>query len=272
MPASLFVTEGDTFTPTELSRGPWAPQLAARRTGRRAARPSAQPCPDRGPDVPGPSDDRATPTGRDRADDRGDLGRAPGPKGAGARGRAAPRARRTPQRRDPCRPSDAATDPRRTDRAPDRPAGHRRPHQPDSPARPAPHTRDRRWTTPSSFHSKAVEHRSASGSFTEPGPARRLDPGRRSISCPTPRCRRSSGSSRPPTSATASARCCPSRTTCTSTLTSRCSSSDYPSGEWVGLDAVTHLGPRGTALAESVLFDRAGRIGRAVQTLIIDRA
>jgi hypothetical protein len=43
-----------------------------------------------------------------------------------------------------------------------------------------------------------------------------------------------------------------------------------PEGEWVGLDAVTHLGPDGIAVAESVLHDRGGRIGRAVQTLLID--
>jgi len=44
-----------------------------------------------------------------------------------------------------------------------------------------------------------------------------------------------------------------------------------PTDEWIGLDAVTHLGERGTAIAESLLFDRRGSIGRSVQTLIVDR-
>lgn len=42
-----------------------------------------------------------------------------------------------------------------------------------------------------------------------------------------------------------------------------------PSGEWVGLDAVTLPQPSGLGVAESVLFDRGGRCGRAVQTLLI---
>jgi len=45
-----------------------------------------------------------------------------------------------------------------------------------------------------------------------------------------------------------------------------------PTGEWVGLDATTWYGPHGTALAESLLFDTDGRIGRSVQTLFVDRA
>jgi hypothetical protein len=44
-----------------------------------------------------------------------------------------------------------------------------------------------------------------------------------------------------------------------------------PVDDWVGLDAVTRLGHRGTAVAESVVFDRDGWLGRAVQTLIVDR-
>lgn len=42
-----------------------------------------------------------------------------------------------------------------------------------------------------------------------------------------------------------------------------------PVGEWVCLDAVTRLGPSGTGLAESLLFDEQGPIGRAVQTLLV---
>lgn len=42
-----------------------------------------------------------------------------------------------------------------------------------------------------------------------------------------------------------------------------------PEGEWVCVDAVTLPQSNGVATAESVLSDRRGRIGRAVQTLLI---
>jgi acyl-Coa thioesterase superfamily protein/acyl-CoA thioesterase superfamily protein len=42
-----------------------------------------------------------------------------------------------------------------------------------------------------------------------------------------------------------------------------------PEGEWIGVDAVTLPHPHGVGTAESVLFDRRGRIGRALQTLLI---
>jgi hypothetical protein len=41
-----------------------------------------------------------------------------------------------------------------------------------------------------------------------------------------------------------------------------------PEGEWVCVDAVTRPRPNGIGSAESVLSDRRGRIGRAVQTLL----
>jgi hypothetical protein len=44
-----------------------------------------------------------------------------------------------------------------------------------------------------------------------------------------------------------------------------------PEGEWVALDAVTHAEPNGVGLAESALFDVRGRIGRSLQTLLVDR-
>jgi len=47
-----------------------------------------------------------------------------------------------------------------------------------------------------------------------------------------------------------------------------------PADEWVCLDAITRLdlepGHGSVALAESALFDRRGRIGRSLQSLIID--
>jgi hypothetical protein len=42
-----------------------------------------------------------------------------------------------------------------------------------------------------------------------------------------------------------------------------------PAGEWICLEARTHLGPDGSGLAESALFDAQGLIGRATQSLSI---
>ena len=42
-----------------------------------------------------------------------------------------------------------------------------------------------------------------------------------------------------------------------------------PVGEWVCLDARTHLGPNGCGVAESALYDTQGLIGRSVQSLAI---
>jgi len=42
-----------------------------------------------------------------------------------------------------------------------------------------------------------------------------------------------------------------------------------PEGEWVGVDARTLPRPEGVGTAESVLFDERGRIGRALQTLLV---
>jgi len=44
-----------------------------------------------------------------------------------------------------------------------------------------------------------------------------------------------------------------------------------PLGEWVALDARTALGGNGCGLAESALYDEAGLIGRATQTLTVRR-
>jgi len=44
-----------------------------------------------------------------------------------------------------------------------------------------------------------------------------------------------------------------------------------PAGEWVLLDAITRVGPHGVGLSETVLYDEAGRLGRAAQTLLVRR-
>lgn len=44
-----------------------------------------------------------------------------------------------------------------------------------------------------------------------------------------------------------------------------------PVDEWVLVDATTWLEPTGTGLAEGALYDRRGRIGRSVQSLLVER-
>jgi hypothetical protein len=44
-----------------------------------------------------------------------------------------------------------------------------------------------------------------------------------------------------------------------------------PIGEWVCLDSTTRIAGDGVGVAESVLYDRTGRIGRAVQGLLVAR-
>lgn len=44
-----------------------------------------------------------------------------------------------------------------------------------------------------------------------------------------------------------------------------------PAGEWVCLDAVTRPGTLGVGLAEAVLSDETGRLGRSAQTLLVRR-
>jgi acyl-Coa thioesterase superfamily protein/acyl-CoA thioesterase superfamily protein len=43
-----------------------------------------------------------------------------------------------------------------------------------------------------------------------------------------------------------------------------------PEGKWIALDATTLVSDQGTALAEGILYDRAGRLGRSAQSLILE--
>jgi acyl-CoA thioesterase len=43
-----------------------------------------------------------------------------------------------------------------------------------------------------------------------------------------------------------------------------------PVDEWVLVDARTWLDPDGTGMAEGALYDRRGRIGRSVQSLLVE--
>jgi hypothetical protein len=42
-----------------------------------------------------------------------------------------------------------------------------------------------------------------------------------------------------------------------------------PVGDWIGLESVTRISPGGVGLAESVLYDLRGRVGRATQALLV---
>jgi hypothetical protein len=44
-----------------------------------------------------------------------------------------------------------------------------------------------------------------------------------------------------------------------------------PEGPWVCLDSITRIAPRGIGLAESVLWDERGRLGRVAQSLLVAR-
>jgi hypothetical protein len=44
-----------------------------------------------------------------------------------------------------------------------------------------------------------------------------------------------------------------------------------PAGEWVCLDATTRIGAGGVGVAESILYDESGRVGRAIQGLLVAR-
>jgi Thioesterase-like superfamily len=43
----------------------------------------------------------------------------------------------------------------------------------------------------------------------------------------------------------------------------------YPEGEWIGLEARTRIPAGGIGVAESVLYDVRGRVGRALQALLV---
>jgi hypothetical protein len=43
-----------------------------------------------------------------------------------------------------------------------------------------------------------------------------------------------------------------------------------PDGEWIGMATRSHIGPAGVGLAESALYDESGRVGRSVQSLLVD--
>ncbi len=42
-----------------------------------------------------------------------------------------------------------------------------------------------------------------------------------------------------------------------------------PTGDWIGLESTTRIAPGGIGLSESVLYDERGRVGRAIQSLLV---
>ena len=42
-----------------------------------------------------------------------------------------------------------------------------------------------------------------------------------------------------------------------------------PVGEWIGLESQTRIADGGIGIAESVLYDQRGRVGRATQALLV---
>jgi hypothetical protein len=44
-----------------------------------------------------------------------------------------------------------------------------------------------------------------------------------------------------------------------------------PRGEWIGLDAQTRVVENGVGLAQAVLYDEQGRVGRSLQSLYVAR-
>jgi hypothetical protein len=42
-----------------------------------------------------------------------------------------------------------------------------------------------------------------------------------------------------------------------------------PEGEWIGLDSRTLIPSGGIGTSESILYDRRGRVGRAIQALLV---
>lgn len=125
------------------------------------------------------------------------------------------------------------------------------------------------WPGERTFHHDAVEHRSVVGRFSEPGPATHWIRLRRPLldeEVPSPLQRVvaaadfGNGVSRLFDKGEA-VFVNPDLTVFLQRL---------PIGEWICLDAVTHLGPEGVGLAESRLFDLDGPVGRSAQMLLVE--
>lgn len=122
-----------------------------------------------------------------------------------------------------------------------------------------------------SFHTRAVEHRFVAGTFAQPGPATDW------IRLRVPLV---AGEENSPLSRVAAAA---DFANGVSWVLHRKDGYEFlnpdltialdrhPDGEWVCIDSATSVGPHGTGLAESRLYDERGAIGRSVQTLLIEK-
>jgi hypothetical protein len=119
------------------------------------------------------------------------------------------------------------------------------------------------------FHTHAVEHRFVRGQMSVPGPATdwiRLKVPLLDGEDPSPLCRVCAAAD---FGNGASAILPRSHTYINPDLTIYLHR--YPRGEWVCIDATTRVEENGIGLAESRLFDREGPIGRALQSLIVEK-
>jgi hypothetical protein len=121
------------------------------------------------------------------------------------------------------------------------------------------------------FHSAAVEHRFVAGSFDRPGPATDW------IRLRVPLVE---GEETTPLSRVAAAADFGNGVSWVLNRTDGYSFINpdltiylhrHPVGEWVCLEATTEVQPHGVGLAESLLYDEQGPIGRAAQSLLIER-
>jgi hypothetical protein len=263
MPDALFLPDGDRFVPTELCRGPWSPDaqhggppaaLLARSIERAAGEDGMQsvrltvellrPV----PLAPLTVATRVARPGRKvrlleaslRTDDT-EVARAVGVR---------------IRRRDLPIPIDV-------DRRPSAPPG------PDAGSASAPP-----WSLPDApaFHSHAVEHRFVAGGFDRPGPATDWIRLRVPVVAGEP------------AAPLARVAAVSDFGNGISWVLSRLEGWQFinpdltiylhrlPAGEWICLEAVTWVEPHGIAVAESRLWDEQGMIGRALQSLLLDRA
>lgn len=121
------------------------------------------------------------------------------------------------------------------------------------------------------FHSDAVEHRFVAGGFESPGPA--IDWVRLRVPLVAGE----------PTSPLARVAAAADFGNGVSWVLSRLEGWQFinpdltiylhrhPAGEWVALEAVTHVDSCGIGLAESRLWDERGPLGRSLQSLLLDR-
>ena len=258
MPDAFYEPDGDRYVATELTRGPWDP--GAQHAGPPAALlgREIERLPDAGefqvgrvtfeilrsvPIAPVAVSARVVPPRPARAAGRGRAERRRRGADAGQRLAAPHRAGRAAGRGDGRRAAAARAR-----------AGRRSRVLPDRPGARLPHGDGGAASSPAASSSRA-RRRSGCGCASRWSPAR------------SPR--RCSGCWSPPTSATGSAPASTTAASSSSTSTSPSTSSGCRRASGSASTRVTLPQPSGVGTAESVLSDERGRIGRALQTLLV---